>query len=480
MKKKYGMLKVLTVLLLLVVVATYFIEGRQGEVEYLALGDVFLNYLQSFYFFFDTFLFILAVGGFYGFLNRVPAYRKLINRIVDKVSNNSKVFVIVMTVVFALLSSLTGFNLILFLFVPFVVTLILALGYDKLVALSTTVGGIVVGLIGGVFVTFKNSSGVTTFDKFVGLNSHWVNLFPRVLLLVVTVGLLIFYIVNYIKKVEKKQVNYGLTKSDNLYVEVKDRTGKKVVYDDSKVRVWPLILVLAVMIILLVLGYFPWLSLFEIDCFEEFHTWLTSLAIGDYLVFTNLISRNFSAFGSWASLGNFMMLTILIVVFSFILKLIYRIKFEDAMDGFVYGIKKLVPAVMIAMLAYCVLICSYNNGFVETVINMASKSFGDNVVINSLITLGGSILNVDLYYTSSGVFSSIISSLSDKANLSIYAVMFQSLFGLVQLVGPTSLLIIVGLSYLEVPYKSWFKYIWRFVVELLIVVLLVLMIVSLL
>ena len=93
--------------------------------------------------------------------------------------------------------------------------------------------------------------------------------------------------------------------------------------------------------------------------------------------------------------------------------------------------------------------------------------------------LGGILFSFQLYYTANGIFTSVVSTLSDSANLSVYALMFQSLFGLVQVVGPTSILLIVGLSYLEVPYKSWLKYIWRFVVELLIVILVVLMVVSL-
>ena len=47
-KKKYGLFKVLLVILLLVVVATYFIKGREDSISYLALGDVFINYIQSF------------------------------------------------------------------------------------------------------------------------------------------------------------------------------------------------------------------------------------------------------------------------------------------------------------------------------------------------------------------------------------------------------------------------------------------------
>jgi uncharacterized ion transporter superfamily protein YfcC len=169
-----------------------------------------------------------------------------------------------------------------------------------------------------------------------------------------------------------------------------------------------------------------------------------------------------------------------LVLLMFITMLIYRIKFEEAMDGFIYGVKKMIPAAMLAILAYCVLVSSYNNGFLETIIKAAGEKIGDNVIIHSLLTGLGSLLNVDMFYTSAGVFTPIVSSLTENANLSIYAVMFQSIYGLIQLVGPTSLLLLVGLTYLEVPYKTWLKYIWRFLLEIIIVILVVLMIVSLL
>lgn len=484
MKKKYGLFKVLTVILLLIVVVTYFIKGRDGEIVYLPLVDVFLNYLQAFYYFFDTAIFILVVGGFYGFLNRVPAYKKLVKKIADKFSEKSRLFVVITTIIFAILSSLTGLNLLLLLFIPFVVSIILMLGYDKLVAISATIGGTIAGLIGGIFTTLKASDdyGVTytTIDKLVGLETNWGNLFPKILLLVVVTGLLIFYIISHIKKIEKKETDYKLTKSDNLFIEVKDRKGNLIKVDDSKTRTWPLVILLAILLIFLVLGYLPWNSLFGIDCFDKFHTWLTGLKIGDYTVFTNLISASLPAFGTWSDLGNFMIGIIVLIIIMFIIMLIYRIKFEDAMDGFIYGIKKMIPAVMIVMLGYCVLICSYNHGFSETIITAASKQFGDNAVINSLITAVGSVLHVDSYYTTSAIFQPIVSSLTETANLSIYAIMFQSIYGLVQLVGPTSILLIVGLTYLDVPYKTWLKYIWRFILELIIVILVVLMIVSLL
>ena len=44
-------------------------------------------------------------------------------------------------------------------------------------------------------------------------------------------------------------------------------------------------------------------------------------------------------------------------------------------------------------------------------------------------------------------------------------------YGLVQLCIPTSGLLLVGLSYLNIDYKSWMKYIWIFILALIILLL---------
>jgi uncharacterized ion transporter superfamily protein YfcC len=307
-KKKYGLFKVLLVCLLLIVVATYFIDGRDSSISYLAIGDVFLNYIQSFYYFFDTAVFIVVVGGLYGALNKVPGYKKLVNTVASKVVDKKQLFVIVVTVLFALLSSLTGLNMLLLIFIPFVVSIILLLGYDKLVALSSTVVATMVGFIGGVFVTFKDSSSqyttsYTTFDKMVGLDSNYGNIFPKILLLVVAIGLLIFYIIKHIKKIENGEEKDLLGRKDVFLVEVKDRNGKRIKDDSTNGSIWPIIVMGILLLVILVLGFMPWSDLFGLKNFTQFHSWLTEAKIGNYVVFTSLISSNFTAFGDWASLG---------------------------------------------------------------------------------------------------------------------------------------------------------------------------------
>lgn len=63
--------------------------------------------------------------------------------------------------------------------------------------------------------------------------------------------------------------------------------------------------------------------------------------------------------------------------------------------------------------------------------------------------------------------------------LATYAMTFQSIYGIVGIIGPTSFLLIVALKYLDVPYTSWVKYIWRFVLMLLLIVILVLLVMAL-
>lgn len=609
--KKHSLTKVLAVILLLVIIASHFLEGRQG-ISYIAIGDVALNYFQSFYYFFDTALFVLVVGAFYGVLEHIPAYNKLQETIAGKAKNNKKaIFTII--VIFTLLSALTGLNVMLLIFIPFAISLILTMGYDKLVALLSTVGAVTMGLISGIFITFRDpldyyGTSFTTFEKFVGLKNNYVNIIPKIGLLIVTTLILIFFVNKYIKKtkkvkVEEKEENIkkeqiskvekikespkeiktepkkeiqkeekqspkqGAAKKNNKDTKISKTTKKTnnkknlsaakqedtiVIKADKKIRIWPLIAIFIIMLIILVLGYMPWNSLFELTIFDDYHTWLTSHTFGelnkyilviiclillitiinfknkvikekkvgriilnivlmlielilietlvvytfniklfglnklvkslelwDSSIFNTLVSNNFTAFGTWGTIGNYMMAIMTLLLFIAILKVVYKIKFDDLLDYCKEGMKKMLPSMLMVMLAYTVLICIYNNGFMEPLIADITEKFADNIMVHSLLTILGSITNVDIYYTAAGIFANIVNGLSEKANLEIFAIAFQSFYGLVQLIGPTSILLITSLTYTEFSYKEWFKNTWRIVLTLFIVIFGIMLIVSL-
>lgn len=473
--KKHGLLKILSILLLLVIIASYVLKGQQDTYAYIGLGDALLNSYQSLYYFFYIALFILSIGGFYGVLNKNQSYKKLLDNIVAKVKPAGKKFIYLIIIFFAIITSLTGMTLPLFIFIPFVTSIIILLGYDKLVAFSSTIISMMIGYIGGVFVTFTNPSTyqAVTYETFVGLEKKFDNLFPKLLLLFAGIALLIYFVNKHIKNVESKKVKYELNDNNEILVnEVKS--------DYTKIKTWPIIVILSLVFVIVTLGMIPWAQLFEITVFQEFHTWLTGLAIKDFTIIPNIISKSFPALGEWSSNGEtlaYLLMSIILLVTSFIVALIGKIKNDDAIDGYVDGMKKMLPIAGLMMLSYTILICSYTNGFYNNIITNYGKF---NYGISSLLAFLGCLLNMDTYYIIAGSFSPILNLITDESIYSSVAILFQGIYGIFNIIGPTSLILIFGLSYLDIPYTTYLKYIWRFILSIIILVAIVTLLVVLL
>ena len=473
--KKHGLLKVLGILLLLVVIVSFVLTGRGETKDFIGLADVGLNGLKSVYYFFYLVLFVLFVGGFYGVLNKVPAYKKLQDNIVKNVKPLGKKFIFVTILVFAIVSALTGITLPLLIFVPFVIAIILLLGYDKLVAVTSTVVSIMVGYIGGVFVTFldPNTYGMTTYETFVGTESEFSNVFPKLLLLFAGITLLIYFINNHIKSVENKKVKYELEDDSELQIN-------EVTSNYTNIKTWPLIVILALLFVVLVLGLVPWNSLFEITAFTDFHKWLMELSIKEFAVIPSIISGDLLAFGEWYTAGDsmaYMTISLVIFVFTVLIGLVGRLKLNDFLDGMKEGMKKLFPTSLLFMLALTILISAYTNGFFEGLVTSYGKF---NYAVSSLLVFLGCLLNVDMYYIVGGVFSPILNLITDESVYSSVAILFQGIYGIFSIVGPTSLILIFALSYTNVPYTTWLKYIWRFILGLIVLLALVTLLVVLL
>lgn len=481
--KKNGLFKVILIVIGAILLVSgilgilgYFVPALEGKFSIIPVGDVLMNFVQSFYYFFDTVVFLLVLGAFYGVLNEVPAYKKLIENIVTKVKSHSKLFVFIITVLFVVLTSVTGQMGIILVFVPFMAAIVLGLGYDKLVTISSTIVAMLVGFMSSLFVTFRDPNSyytysASTFEGVLG-DSMYANLWPKLILLVLGTSLLIFFINRHIKNVQDKKVKYELNESNE--VEVSEVKG-----DYKKIVTWPMIVILSVVLVLLVLGYMPWNTLFGIECFDKFNEWLLGLKIGEFTVFSNLVSGNVYAFGNWASLGNYMCTIITLLVFTFIIKLIYRVKFDEVIKNFVSGAKRMIPMVLLVVLTYAILVSAYNHGFMSSIITWLNDLIGINVGTASVITALGTLLHTDLYYTVAGVFMTMMQNVSDESMYATYALTFQSIYGLVSMIAPTSLLVIFAVKYFDVPYTSFVKYIWRFILMLFLLVILVLLVLAL-
>lgn len=483
--KKHSLFKVILIVLgsLMVVSAIlsilgYIIPSLKGTYTFIPLFDVFTNFVQSFYYFFDVVVFLLVLGAFYGVLNEIPAYKKLLDNIVQKIKNKGNIFVFVVAGLFAILTSVTGQVNVLLVFVPFVMAIILLLGYDKLVAISATIVAMLVGFVGGIYLSFRDATSyygysATTIEKMTNINLT-STLWAKIALLILGTALLIFFINRYIGDVKSKKVKYEINDSNEVAVsEVKG--------DYKNIKTWPMIVIFAFMFVLLILGMVPWNTLFGIKCFDNFNTWLTGLKIGEFSVFNSLISNYPQAFGNWASLGNYIAIIVIMMVFIIIIKFVYKIKFNDVIVNFVSGSKKMLSTVFLVVLSCTILVCTYNHGFMGNIITwIAGTKVGLNIATTTIISALGTLLHTDLYYTVSGVYNNMITNMENNKLLVSTAINFQSVYGITSILAPTSFLVIFALKYLDVPYTTWVKYIWRFVLMLLLLVILVLLVVTLL
>ena len=211
-----------------------------------------------------------------------------------------------------------------------------------------------------------------------------------------------------------------------------------------------------------------WSGNFKIDIFTKFHTWLTELAIGDYTVISYILGNNALELGSWD-------LPIIAIIMSIVLILsaiIYRLSFDEMVDSLVEGLKKMVKPLLVVVLAFSVFGFINSCPFTVTICNWITHfATGFNPFLATLSAAVASFFHNSYFGLTSYALGDILTTTyQDMYGVGI--VIYSSINGLVSLVAPTSIFLILGLSYLNIPYTKWIKHIWKFVLIMLVLLVL--------
>ena len=206
--KKHNTFKVVLGTLLVFAILSWIIPAAyfqgtlqdQGRVQ-VGLFDMFNYSLTSLSYFGYISLYVIFVGGFYGVLNKIPAYHNLLEAIANKVAKKEKVVLAVIMILLAVIVSVCGIEIEMFLFAPFLISLILLMGFDKIVAALTIVGSSLVGVAGATYAYNK----VGTLMQFLSLDIT-SDIYVKLMILLVGLVLLIFNTLLYIKKSESTKV----------------------------------------------------------------------------------------------------------------------------------------------------------------------------------------------------------------------------------------------------------------------------------
>lgn len=476
--KKHNLFKILAIAILAFVVLSWIIPTaslsgneiqKAEELTRIGIWNVFNLFNVSASSFMIYPFYLIMVGVFYLVLNKTNVYQRVVNNFAKKMKKNPKLFLAITISIFAIISSVTNLGLMLFLFVPFFISVILKLGYDKFVAMSSTIGAIFVGIIGSTYGYYV--SHIINIVLGLDFNS---NLVAKIILLVVCTALLIIYELSYIKraKAPKSKETKKEEIKDELLIETEEKTDKKS---------WPMILVMIIVTALTFLAAIAWSTAYEFDVFTKFHEAVTNVTIGkDFHILQYILGTPVNI-GYYAQYGikelgqwDYTDLSIMLVFASLLIGLMYKVKFNDILSSFKESGKKFIKPSILIIVAYTLFVLNYYIPIFTTIISWFGDTF--NIVTSSIVAILSSFINIDMMYVAQGTLATVSQVFNDTSLNPTLAVLYQSMYGLTSFIAPTSILLITGLCYLNISYKEWFKHIWKLLLELLVIILIVLII----
>ena len=442
--KKYNIFKILTIVILLAMVLSYFIPGtimgysgvEKGTIIPVTFADAFINGVTAVNASLTTLAFVFVIGIFYAVLKKTDRYETLVDNTASVFDTNKVLFVIITIFVLGAFSFFSGSFMPMLVFAPFLISVFKKLGFNKLTAVFTTVGSMLIGATGSMYTYYLNQYlSLTTKD----------NVVVKVTLALIGLVSMVAFILLF----NKKPVNSG---------EVRKSTKKKML---------PIYISLILIFILFVLGFVNWNGYFGFTGFDDFLNSLREGKVGGVSIFDAIAGTSVVAFGQWQLYNG----ATLLMVISIILGIIYRVKINDLFESIATGLKKAFPYAIIVVLAYLVLVNVYSSGIFYTMaIGLTTKTI--DLFSSAVTAILGSLFYADYGYAAQFTLNALMST-SATDYQSIFAIVFQAVYSLFLLISPTSIIVLFALYFTETSYFDWIKYIIKYFLIVLVADLLV-------
>lgn len=454
--KKTGLFKIIMFTLLGILLVTWFVPASyftDGNLSSLGMNRVgFFDFFQllfgtfGFAYFIQIFILLVSIGALYGVLVKTGKYGALIEKIASKFEGKEQVFLIAAAFLIAALTSVFDYGLLLFIFIPAIISIILAMGYDKITACITTFGAILIGTIGTTLG--YNIVGVINEQ----INGTLTTALPyKIGMFVLCFAALVVYLLKVKKtnKVDKEDV-----KTIDMFA------GEKI---SNKYSVAPIIVIFSILFVLLIMGCTAWNSTFGINVFTDFNTKVSEVSIKGFAIFGNLLGT-VNAFGNW----YYAEMTIMCLLAALLLGRFYRMKHRDMFSYMAQGAKNMLAPALMIVLVYAVIYFAGNTMFYPTIADFILKATSKfNIFFSTIVMILGSALHVDMLYVASYVIPQLA---AQDVNTTVLAVLIQGIYGVTMFVAPTSVILVLGLSYLNIPYKEWIKKTWKLALVLFAIV----------
>jgi uncharacterized ion transporter superfamily protein YfcC len=375
----------------------------------------------------DVALFILVIGGFIGITMRTGAIQGGIGMLVRKLAGRERLMIPILMTVFAIGGTTFGMAEESLAFYVLVITVMIAAGYDAFVGALVILLGCGIGVLGSTVNPF--ATGIASGFADVSLSDGIV---PRLVLLVLGLVMGIWFVLRYADRVKgdpSKSVVFSMKAANEQQFSASAGDATVTLTGRHKVILGLFGAAFAVMIY----GVIPW----------------EDLGIGVPTLWW------------W-----FPEMTASFLLFSILIGIVGGMDEEELTTTFVDGARDLLGVALIIGIARGITVVMNNGQITDTVLSWAESALGDVGEAGFAVVMYLLFLPLSFLVPSSSglatVAMPIMAPLADfaGADRSLVVTAYQSASGLLNLVTPTSAVVMGGLAIARVPYGTYLRFVW--------------------
>ena len=451
-KKAFKLPTAYTVLLIItavIAIVTHFIAGVRPA----GLSDFVMAPINGLNDSIDIAIFVLLIGGFLGITTKTGALDAGIGSVVSKLKGKELILIPVLMFLFSLGGTSFGMAEETIAFTALVTTTMIIAGFDPLVSVATIILGSGCGVLGSTVNPFLVSVSIGSLNGAGIPVNQGVVIATNTVLWIVSLLISIYFVMSYAKKVYNDKNQSILSQLEIEHANeafIGNKSGQEEVVQFTKKRKIVLGL-FAFTFIVMVAGIIPW---------EEFG--INLFIYTDFLTGSSLGNWWFSELGIW------------FVIMSIIIGVVYGMKEGEIVDAFIAGAADMVGVALVIGVSRGISVIMNTTGLDAHVLSKAS-----NVLVGMspiVFTIVAYLIYMALTFfipSTSGlaglsmpIFGPLAVSLGFRPEVVIS--IFSAGSGIVNLVTPTSGVIMGTLAIAKVDYESWVKFVTKVLVAIFI------------
>lgn len=453
-KKSLSSFSILFIILILLTIVSWIFSGQKfsptvpaggtekvNHVVGARLSDLVMSPFNGFRDAIDICVFVLILGGFLNIVTKTGALEAGIQHVVRRLKGNELVLIPILMFLFSIGGSTYGMSEETIPFYSLLAVTMVASGFDTIVSAATVMLGAGAGVIGSTINPFATGVAMDALKSVHIKPDTSIILMIGVVLWLVTTGYCIFYVMKYARKVkaDKGSTILSLQEQEDMDTSFSQPETKEIAFTNKRKLI---LTIFAFAFAIMVVALIPWES-FNVTIFKGWTAFLTG-----------------QSFGNWY-FGDLAMWFFLI---SLIISIIYGLTENEIVETFIVGSKDILSVVLIIVVARGASIIMQTTHLDLFILDRSANILQGFSPI--LFVIGAYILYLflsilipstsGLAYVSIPVMGALANHIG--LNASVMIMIFTAGCGLINLITPTSGVVMGGLQMSKIDYSTWTKF----------------------